>query len=242
MRPLAVVLLLLGPLSVSAQVSTLHVGVQRPGGEPVVGATVQLGERGASTGPDGLAAFEGVAPGRYLVRVSFIGSTTEEVSVDLVAPGPWGLVVDLEDATNVLGGVVVEAEDLRATRLGRDGFFRRQRLGGGTILDAEDLAERGATLLHDALRGRVPGVLIQPGTTGSQAVSLRGRCRMKVYLDGTYSPAHTADLGLLPSREAAVVEVYQGLQVPVHYRGLMRPDEACGVILVWTWFSTTNSR
>ena len=239
----AVLLLaVLAPLVAVAQEGTLYVGVQRPSGEAVVGATVQLGERGASTDAEGLAAFEGVGPGRHTVRVSFVGSRTEEVTVDLTAPGPWGLAVDLTDTTDLLGGVVVEADDLRRTRLGRDGFFRRQRRGNGTIFTTEDPALRNAAVLSDVLQGRAPGVLVQPGATGTTIASTRGRCRMGVYLDGTYSPSLTQDLDVLPTRDVAVVEVYRGVQVPVQYRAPGRAGSACGVVLVWTRFSTTTSR
>ncbi|MDT7855385.1 carboxypeptidase regulatory-like domain-containing protein [Rubrivirga sp. S365] len=235
-------LLLLAPLAAFAQADTLYVGVQRPDGEPVVGATVQLGERGASTDAEGLTAFEDVAPGEHTVRVSFVGSLPVELEIELTAPGPWALAVNLEDATGLLGGVVVEGKQLERSRMARDGFFRRQQSGFGTVLDAEDLARRNPIVLSDALRGSVPGVLVQPGAFGTGVVSTRGRCRMGVYLDGFFSPSLTEDLDTVPAQDVVAIEVYRGAQVPIQYQTIGRAGAACGVVLVWTTFSTTNPR
>ena len=243
----AVLLLsLLVPLAAAAQEGTLYVGVQRPDGTAVVGATVRLGERGASTDVEGLAAFEGVAPGRHTVRASFVGSLTEEVEVELSAPGPWALAVDLADDVALLGGVVVEGQSLGSSldrsRLARDGFFRRQRYGFGTVLTADDFAQRGATSVSGALQG-VAGVRTRRGAVGGAvATSSRGGCRMDVYLDGSPAPDLADDLDGIPIQDVVAVEVYNGLQVPVQYRASGRAGSACGVVLVWTRFSTLGPR
>ena len=235
------VLLLLAPLVALAQADSLWVGVQRPDGEPVVGATVQVGERGASTDLEGLAAFDGVGPGAYTVRISFVGSPPVELDVDLTGPGPWGLVVDLEEATGLLGGVVVEGTRLDRSRMARDGFFRRQRSGFGTVLTAEDLERRGAFALSGALQG-VAGVRALRGLGGAAAVSTRGGCRMGVFLDGIFAPDLTADLDAIPLQSVAAVEVYNGTQVPIQYQVRGRRGTACGVVLVWTRFGAANPR
>ena len=242
MRTAPLLALLLVPLAALAQDSTLTVGVQRPDGDAVVGATVQVGERGASTDLEGLASFEGVGPGAYTVRVSFVGSPPVELDVELTGPGPWGLLVDLEDATGLLGGVVVEGTRLDRSRMARDGFFRRQRAGFGTVLTAADLERRGSPFLSSALQG-VAGVRTLRGRTGGAvATSTRGGCQMGVYLDGFFAPDLTADLDALPLQDVAAVEVYRDTQVPVQYRTPGRGGAACGVVLVWTRFSVMNPR
>lgn len=243
MRLALLVVLLLVPLAAAAQDggrARLHVGVQTPESEPLPGATVVLRDgRGAAADAEGVATIENVAPGPDTLRVSFIGRATQEVAVTLGAPGPWALLVELPDATGLLGSVVVEAAggDLRNTRLGRDGFFRRQRRGGGTVLDAEDLARRNSPTVSGALYG-APGVRVQQGRTGATAVSTRGNCRMSVYLDGTYNGLLTGDLDVIPPQDIVAVEIYRDSQVPVQYRPASRPGSSCGVVLLWTRFST----
>ena len=247
MRTALLAVALLAPLVAAAQGADpradFTVAVQTPDGQPVPGATVLVGtDLGAAADADGQAVFEDVAPGRYAVRVSFVGSPPVELDVELTGSGPWALVVDLEDATGLLGGVVVEGDRLDRSRMARDGFFRRQRAGFGTVLTAEDIERRGATVLSSALRG-VLGVRPLRGRTGGAVVtSTRGGCRMGVYLDGSFAPDLTDDLDALPLQDVAAVEVYNGLQVPVQYRTPGQVGGACGVVLVWTRFSALNPR
>jgi hypothetical protein len=242
---LSLLLVLLVPLTVAAQgdgPGALHVGVQTPDGEPLPGAAVVLGDgRGAATNAEGVATLDGVGPGSHTVRVSFVGFTTQEVEVDLDGPGPWALLVELPEDAALLGDVVVEADGLDTSRLARDGFFRRQRRGGGTVLNAEDLARRNSPTVSGALGG-APGVRVQQGATGATARSTRGGCRMSVYLDGTYNGPLTDDLDAIPPQDIVAVEIYRDSQVPVQYRPGGWPGSTCGVVLLWTRFSTVERR
>ena len=172
MRTALLAVALLAPLVAAAQGADpradFTVAVQTPDGQPVPGATVLVGtDRGAAADADGQAVFEDVAPGRYAVRVSFVGRPTREVAAVLRPPGPWGLIVELADDANLLYDVVVEARSLEGTRLERDGFFDRLALGGGAVLTAEEISRRNPLDLADVLRGGVLGTRVQRGSTGA---------------------------------------------------------------------------
>ena len=237
--------------AVSAQTapSDFVIGVQTPDGEPIAGATVAVGGRGASTDAQGEAVVEGLRPGRYPVRVSFVGLPTREIAAVLEGAGPWDLIVEMADSATLLLEVVVEGRDLSNSRLAADGFFQREALGGGTVLRAEDIERRNPITVADILRGGVLGVRVQQGRFGEVATSNRrgSGCRMDVYLDGTYSPTLTESLDALPAQGIVAVEVYRGAtQVPLQYR-LSNGDPGsggaagCGVVLVWTELSLARS-
>lgn len=218
------------------------VAVQTPDGEPIVGATVRVGDRGASTDADGEATVAGLAPGRYRVRVSFIGWQTRELAARLDAPGPWGLIVEMVPDEVALGEVVVEARDLGQSRLAADGFFDRFEAGFGTVLTREDIERKNPIRLGDALSG-VIGVRVRTrsfrqigDTPGRTATSVyRGDvCEMAVYLDGMYSPSLTSDIDAISAQDVVAIEVYRGpSEVPMLYNHLGRGG-GCGVVLVWT--------
>jgi len=245
-RSLLLALLSLVAAGTSAQPSdraAFTVEVQSPDGEPLPGASVMLGDRGAAADAGGRATFENVLPGRYPLRVSFIGRPTREVLAVLDAPGPWGLVVEMVDTTTLLYDVVVEGRDLRRSRLAADGFFERQALGGGTILDAEDIAYRSPLHLADLLRGGILGVRVRDGDFGPVATSWRTGCKMDVYLDGVYSSILTESLDAFSAQGLVAVEVYRGAtQIPLRYRRLAGTPgggrrSGCGVVLAWTELS-----
>ena len=99
---LVCVLVLLTSPYARAQDSDLRapftIAVQGPDGTPIAGASVLLGDdRGAAADADGEARFEDVAPGRYVVRVSYVGRRSRQLRAVLNAPGPWGLIVEIAE-------------------------------------------------------------------------------------------------------------------------------------------------
>lgn len=246
MRRLLPALLLVLAVGAAAQTperSTFTVAVQSPDGEPLAGASVLFGERGGATDADGQVTFEDVAPGRYPLRVSFVGRPTRELAAVLDTPGPWGLIVELVDTSTLLYDVVVEGRDLSRSRLAADGFFQRQNLGGGTVLDVADIERRSPRHLADVLRGGVLGVRVRDGRFGPVATSWRSGCQMDVYLDGVYSSILTQSLDAFSADGLVAVEVYRGAtQIPLRYRRLAGAAGggragACGVVLAWTELS-----
>lgn len=232
-------LLLLAPaLHAQDDASDFIVAVQTPEGEPIAGASVLVGSKGASSNADGEARIEGLAPGRWRVRVSFVGKRTRELAARLEAPGPWGLIVELADDPIVIGDVVVEARDLSSSRLAADGFFDRLALGAGTVLTVEELERRNPITLTDALRG-VLGVRIRRGSDGPVATSQTAgnECALAVYLDGTPYAYASRNLDTITAQNIVAVEVYRRpSELPIRYNQLGIAD-GCGAILVWTTFS-----
>lgn len=245
MRLLALFLIAaLAPLSAQSGASDFIVGVQTPDGEPIVGASVLVGDRGASTDADGQAVLEGVMPGRYRLRVSFVGRVTREMVAPLTGAGPWGLIVELADNPISLGDVVVEARDLSSSRMAADGFFDRLEGGSGTILTVEEIERRAPLQLTELIRGTAPGVRVRRGAEGPVAVvQTRGvECQMSVYLDGTFYSYAGNNLDAVPAQDIVAVEVYpRTTQIPIQYNRLGESD-GCGVILVWTSFSLAERR
>ncbi len=246
MRPIALVLALLA-VTVHAQDadyrSDLIVGVQTPEGDPIVGASVLVGERGASSDADGQALVEGMAPGRYRLRVSFLGKQPRELLARLEGPGPWGVIVELAESQVTMDGVVVEARDLSGSRLAADGFFDRLKLGAGSVLNAQDLARRNPITLTDALRG-VLGVRIRRGDQGPVAISqvAGDECALSVFLDGVPYRYASDNLDAVSAQNVVAVEVYRRpSQVPLQYNQLGVSD-GCGVVLVWTELSIAERR
>ncbi|PAP78305.1 carboxypeptidase-like regulatory domain-containing protein [Rubrivirga marina] len=247
-------LLLLGlAVGASAQEdyrSDFIVGVQTPEGEPIAGATVLVGGRGASTNAEGEATLRDLAPGRHRVQVSFLGYETRTLVARLDAPGPWGLIVELDEGAVGLDEVVVEARDLSRSRLAADGFFDRLDLGLGRVLTREEIERKAPIRLGDALTGLL-GVRIvtnrvsAPGDVpGRSAVATRrgAECQMAIYLDGVYSPFLTDDVDAITAQDVVAIEVYRGpTQIPTFYNQLGR-GEGCGVILVWTSNSLSDAQ
>ena len=242
---LLTLLLALAAVPVAAgqdDVSAFVVGVQTPDGEPIVGASVLVGDNGASTDADGEAVVEGLRPGRYRVRVSFVGKVTREFAAPLTGAGPWGLIVELADSPVSLGDVVVEARDLSTSRMAADGFFDRIDAGSGTVLTIEDIERRAPILLTDLVRGSARASTSAARTASGRDVA-RGRRR------------RVPD-GRVPRRDVLLVRERQprrglgpgrrrprGLppptQVPLQYNQLGVSD-GCGVILVWTALSLSE--
>ncbi len=227
----------------AAYTSDFIIGVQTPDGQPIVGASVLVADMGASTNADGEATVEGLRPGRYRVRVSFVGRITREIAARLDAPGPWGVIVELADNPISLGDVVVEARDLSSSRMAADGFFDRlDGAGSGTVLTVEDIERRAPILLTEIIRGSAAGVRVRRGPSGPVATAQAGgaECQMAVYLDGTYYAFASENLDSVSARDVVAVEVYpRTAQVPLQYNRLGQSD-GCGVILVWTSFSLSD--
>ena len=118
---------------------------------------------------------------------------------------------------------------VRSAYLERNGFYRRARTWGRqfTRADLDDLDPRN---LSDVF-WRIPGVGVQYGLNGAQAVSGRSRtCTLDVYLDGKKLPGW--DLDWISPWSLEGMEVYRGVDTPVQYQSVL--EGGCGVVLLWT--------
>ena len=144
--------------------------------EPLPGASVQLvgTSAGAVTNADGEAGLTGLAPGRYTVRVSFVGYVASEVTTDV--PRADVLVVTLVPDAEALEELIVTT-----TRTGRTLADTPSRV---EAIDAEEIEEKIAMDPSglSMLLAESPGVVVQPTSAVSAASSFRIQG-----LDGRYT-------------------------------------------------------
>jgi len=102
------------PHSVIAQTGKLSGTItEAETGDPIPGATVVLSETGQGSATDALGRYVllNVRPGRYAIRISFVGYTTKQIEGVLVTSGrTTTLDATLDEATVQAGEVIVEAE------------------------------------------------------------------------------------------------------------------------------------
>jgi len=185
------------------------------------------------TGANGRFRIVSLPAGRYIVVVHRVGyrpaSTALEVaSLDTVRPS-----IALRNIVNALDTVVVAATRRSAKLIE---FDARRKGGEGEFMTAGQIDDQHATFTSDVFR-RFMGVdvVISPRTSKALAVSRRGGCPFKFYVDGIPIPvAPDLDSDLPNWTEMAGIEVYRGAgRIPPQYN---TTDGAgfCGVILVWT--------
>lgn len=189
--------------------------------------------------PQGRFTLTGLEPGSVEVRFTRLGYAPRTTRLT-VPPGRTVEVylsmsaqpIELEPIEVVVGSGYLE----------RNGFYRRARSGWGSRFTRQDVDVIDPGFVSDLL-WRAPGVTVQRGPRGVQAVSRRRRpvstddgrsCRLRPYLDGM--PMFDWDFDLVPPEDLEGVEVYQGMAAPIEYRNLLDPDGShpCGVLLIWT--------
>lgn len=205
----------------------------------IKGASVSLGqgEIEGQTDEDGYIELQHIAPGTYVVSVSFERYSGEVFALNFTEYEIIEIELGLERAPIEMEGIEIIEE--RAERsLERSGFYERRASGVGRYLTKEEMDERGKVLLSDALRG-IPGVQVITYEGMKVAVSRRrGRiCPLKVYINGVAlggfaaSSPSIVDLDSRALEEVAGIEVYVGpSEIPIQYGQYNQ----CGVILIWT--------
>ena len=210
-------LLILLPGVATAQTAMLRGRVvDRADGQPLAGATVEVAREGLRTGAAtdaaGFFIVAGLRPGRYALRVSFLGYTPFEDTLSLDAEGAM-LDVALRAEARQAGEVVVEsAPELlpEADRLVRVRPAEVRAIP--TLTPAPDLAA-----YLTALPGFVP-----TGEQGGQVSVRGGEPAHNLFLvDGIplYQPFHVlGELSVVPGDALAFADVYAGA-FPARYGG-----------------------
>ena len=151
-------------------------GVVTDGNEPIIGATVKAGEKGAVTDFDGKFTLS-VKPGTK-ITVSYIGYKTVELK------STANMEIVLQEDNVVLNEVVVTALGIK-----RD----RKALGYGVgEVKGEDLQKAKETNVINSLSGKVAGLVVSQtagGAAGSTRVLLRGNTEMT----GNNQPLYVID-------------------------------------------------
>ena len=123
---------------------------------------------GTATGRNGEFRIEGVSPGSYTLRVSFVGYTTKEVPVEVSANETTTIRVELVPSEVRLENVVV-------TALGIEREERALGYSVGTV-DGADLEQAGETNFISTLAGKSSGVDVKSASQmgGSARIEIRG--------------------------------------------------------------------
>ena len=161
-------------------------GTVTEGGNPVIGASVVLGNTtmGGITDLDGKYSFSGaMSEGAHVVVISFIGYSTEKKTITLKS-GAQTLDVSLSaDALN-LDEVVVTGNNASTTR--------KQLGNSSTTIKAESLKNSGTTSALGALQGKVMGAQITQNS-GDPAGGISVRLRGASSVNGSSDPLYIID-------------------------------------------------
>lgn len=164
----------------------------------------------------------------YELRVEALGFPTLQQEIEFTGGGEIDLRIELAPEAVELEPLVVTAR--RQTRLERNGFYDRRRLGMGHTRTREDIDALNPFRFSDIFR-TIPGVQVVPvrGGTGS-ALRMRGRCRPDLVVDGvTLSGVYSID-DVVSAHDVEAVEVHSIGSVPLE----LARSSSCGAVLVWT--------
>jgi len=212
---------------------------------PIAGAEVAIAGSPVHISTDSLGRFRiiNVPAGRFVLMARSIGRSPAANLIEVGANDTLNLAFTLESSAQMLSTVVVTERSLSKRMAG---FEARRKSGLGQFLTHEDLENKNAFTLVDALR-TVPGIRINPSPMGgSIASSTRGisGCPLQVYLDGMPMSGANGktmdapfDLSYLPpANQIAAVEIYA---TSIEFPPQLAPQLAvgwsgCGGMFVWT--------
>ena len=195
----------------------------------------------------GTFTFTHVGVGRHVLEVRAVGFDPHAWYVTVRAGRVTVAPLTLLRVTRLAGVHVSAPAD--TTSLEPAGFTaRRLANSGGTFIDRQQIARRGAQRMSDILRD-VPGVQLAPisSSFGSRdyVFVMRGVatvggsvCPIQYYLDGhPFELSDNVDR-MIPLRDVVGIEVYPGAsEVPSQFKG---GSARCGVIAVWTASADTR--
>lgn len=173
------------------------------GGEPVIGASVQLkGAAGVGTITDVDGKFTLPVPANGVLQISYIGYKTTEVRVN----GQAGLKVTLQEDTETLDEVVVVGYGIQK---------KASVTGSVAAISSDKLMEVKAPSVTNMLAGRLPGLRAvqrsgSPGDDGA-SVDIRGYGSMLVIVDGIerdYTQLDPNDIESISILKDAAAAVY----------------------------------
>ncbi|MCY3698191.1 MAG: carboxypeptidase-like regulatory domain-containing protein [Gemmatimonadetes bacterium] len=220
-------------------------------GQPVEGAAVRLAGGDVAvaetvTGASGAFAFDGIAPGEYVLGVRRIGFAAYSVPLEVGPDGAAPLDVRLSVDPVELAPLEVDVEG-RPLRLVETGFYDRLEEGWGTYFEPEWIRTRSAgftrlshflsNLQQRAPLSRCPAVQVwydrkligeASGWGTSQPVSINPA---GTHRSAVESPAYLLDE--LSVTDLGAVELYQPSS-PIPLFALNRFTLYCGVIILWS--------
>jgi len=171
-------------------------------------------------------AFSAFPPGHYTLTVEALGYHQLSDTLTLL-PGqdPVVEVAMVPEALELEPVLVrVAARRSRALR----GFDERRTMGSGTFVTRDEIEEQRPHQVTDLFRS-MAGVRLVNDRQGAAHVTLRGRCRPDLVMDGApVDNRMSLDLLLRPD-DVEAIEVHSSASAPIAYtRG------GCGVVMIWT--------
>ena len=244
-RALAAVALLAGRVDAQGVTPTLMVQVRviDEAGAPIDAGRVVIDSlmRWGSI-ERGLATLTDLPRGRWTVSVRVLGFRPESVVVESSTHAEAIPVVTMRRVAQKLAAIEVTApltnEDSRILRE----IERRLRVANGSVLTADDLSVRNATMASEALsmaRGfRRKSLTVVEGRGGCRSIGRsdsllrRGTKAIAVYLDGTKMPGGLESINrMVPPSDILAIEAYPDV---ISAPFLWRTNDACAVIAFWT--------
>jgi len=208
--------------------------VEHDTGEPVSGAAVSLaagpgGTRGIGTrvtSQEGVFVFNKVPPGTYRIRVTHLGFSPLQDTLQVRAATELDVTLSLTVSPVELEPLVVVSRRRPSGLMGD--FELRRRTRSGTFFNRQEIEERHPHVFTDLLR-LVPGARVLPVGPNRFTVRLRGGCQPTLWVDG-FKLMTTEEMdAILPTMDLEAVEVYHGASVPGRF-----PSNGCGAVVVWT--------
>jgi hypothetical protein len=198
------------------------------------------GGRPVLTDSTGEARFSALPAGKHSLKVTRQDYRPQRVGVELSPGSDLELEVALALAPVALPGVDVRVEP-RERGLIINGFYRRkERGGGGTFWDWNDLARwRGSSDVMRVIE-LMPGFDIRPagGDTAMVVLSSRGlpslrlKCRAQLLLDGMVVTSRA--VSGLSLEQIAGIEGYPGPATTPAIFNQTAEGTTCGTIAIWT--------
>jgi hypothetical protein len=225
-------LMLLGHRDARAQQGVLRGVVADSAGAPIEAADVAIValHRLARTDERGRFILDALPAEEIQLSVRRLGYEPKTVRIKLTGAKD-STRITLTELPEQLQGMT--ATQQRA-RMEIEQFYRRRARGPGTFFTREDIENRHAISLSDALR-MAPGVQVVrlAGANGIRFISSAGRrnCAPLIWLDGQKAPGMEIDQ--IPPSDVEGIELYQGASTtPTQF--WQNTSTTCGTIVVWT--------
>ncbi len=212
--------------------------IERLGGQPVAGATVELNDRTLGV-TDSLGAFDIAGapvrwgPNQLIVRYLSFGETIATDEFWVTNPGAR---LDFSVALDVAPlGLPEIAVPVRSVVLETSGFYERREAGSGVFLTREDIVAKDPRRTEDLFRGM--GLTTNPLNRAASTFGLADDgepCTPLFYLDALRMDRVTMrDLNqILDPGDIEGIEVYESVgSLPARFSPV---GASCGVILIWT--------
>jgi len=205
-------------------------------GAPIPGVQVVIADSPFGVRSDSLGNFRlpTTREGKQDVHFRRLGFDSTSVRTELGRDSLITLAVVMNAVVQDLAEQTITAEMDRMQAL--QGFYDRKRAGFGYFITRDEIEQRHATMVSDAMR-MIPGVHVvrnggRSGVRFSRTSIGTHDCPPQVYVDGVMAKGMEID-DLTPS-DIEGMEIYQGASViPPQFNDRFG-NAICGVIAVWT--------